>query len=181
MKGWIICLCVLVPIICVVGFVVRGGGCETPRATFETMIEAAKAQDKDGVMACFSKETRGYLEELERFGEEMGGSSTDANMTDKFKGTMPIYGAEKITGNTATLEITIKGQRETVNFLKEGGGWKIHIPELKMIVQMMRGMGDSMQDMMKGMTEAMTDAMEESTEEYNQNFDETIEQMEQNR
>jgi hypothetical protein len=178
MKGWMIFLIVLVPVIAVVGFVVRGGGdYSSPKAAFESLMEAAKAQDSDAVKDCFTRETRGYFEELESITGGMGGGVDQGKFAQQFKGPEPVYGREQITGNQATLEVTVQGKTETVHFMKESGDWKISMPELKMAVQMMKGMGGQMQEMMEGMADAMSEAMEETMDEMGEGMQEMMEQM----
>jgi len=132
----------------------------SPKATFETMVKAAKAEDKEAMMGCFCEESRANFKKLEEFGEKMGGPQGKQEMTDKFKGE-PNYGEETIEGNKATLEVTMEEQTQPVQFVKEGGDWKISMPELGAAVQMMESMGDQMQEMMKGMQEGVGESMEE--------------------
>lgn len=135
------------------------GDYSSPKATFQSMVAAAKAEDENAMMACFSKETRADLEEMEKLADEMGGDKKEEKFGDQFKASDPVYGAEKINGDKATLEATMKGEKEIINFVKEGGDWKISMPELKMVLKMMKGMGDSMEEMMKGMEESMKEGM----------------------
>lgn len=181
MKGWIVFLGALALIVGAVGFVVQDSGdYSSPTATLETMLEAAKADDRDGVMDCFTDETRGYLKEMEKMAEEMGGCAQSPNMlSQQYKCANPVIGAEHITGNRATVEATANGQKETVHLQKEGDDWKITIPELKAAVQMMRGMDGQMQEMMEGMAEAMEETMEEMGGEFEGDFEEMMRQMQE--
>lgn len=180
MKGWIVFLGALALIIGAVGFVVRDtGDYSSPTATLKTMLEAAKADDRDGVMNCFTDETRDYLKEMEKMAEEMGGGCAQSpNMlSQQYKYAQPVIGAEQITGNRATVEATANGQKELVHLQKEGDDWKITIPELKAAVQMMKGMDGQMQEMMEGMADAMAEAMEEAMEEMGGEMDGEFEEM----
>jgi len=109
-----------------------------------------------------------------------GGCAPNQGMiASNFKGNNPVFGAERITGNTATLEATVNGSMDQIHFQKEGGDWKITVPELKPAIQMMKGMGGNMQEVMEGMANQMADALEESMEEMTGEFEEMMEQMEE--
>ena len=141
-----------------------GGGSDygSPKATFETMVAAAKAGDKDAMMACFDKETKGCFEELEKLAAEAKGSTAKTpgpDMPGKYKDAKVDYGKEEIKGDTATLEVTTDGKKQTFKFKKEDGNWKISIPEMKMAVEMMKNMPKMMEGMMKGMGDAMKEGM----------------------
>ena len=38
------------------------------------------------------------------------------------------YGEAKIDGDKATLAVTTDGEEEAVDFVREGGGWKVSLP-----------------------------------------------------
>lgn len=154
-----------------------GGDFSSPKSTFETMVKAAKADDKEAMMACFTEETRADMEELERLSKEMEGKgpSQQPEITDQFKGEEPVYGKENITGDQATLEVTMQGKKESIKFIKEGGEWRVSMPEIKMALQMMKNMPDMMKNMMKGMTEGMEEGMDESMIE---SLEETMKEIE---
>jgi hypothetical protein len=132
----------------------------SPKATFETMVAAAKAGDKDAMMACFDKETKGCFEELEKLaGKAKGPKAQGADVTGKYKDAEIEYGKEEIKGDTATLEVTTDGAKQTVKFKKEDGNWKISFPEMKAAVEMMKNMPKMMEGMMEGMGKAMKEGM----------------------
>jgi len=148
----------------------------SPKSTFETMVAAAKTGDKDAMLACYDKETKGCFEELEKLSAEMkGGKAKDpgAEMIEGFKEATFTYGKEEIKGDAATLEVTKDGDTQTLKFKKEDGAWKLSIPEMKMAVEMMKNMPKMMEGMMKGMGDSMKDAgpeMKKSMEEAMKNL-----------
>ena len=127
----------------------------SPRQTMETMVAAAKADDMDAMYACFDKETEGYLKELEALSKE----KNQKKPSEQFKDGKVEYGEEKINGDKATMEVKLNGNTEEIKFVKEGVNWKISIPELKLAVEMMKGMEDMMKNMAENMSKGMQDAM----------------------
>jgi hypothetical protein len=137
---------------------------DSPRATFETMVAASRAGDKDAMVACFDTETKGYIQRLEELtdgSDDTEGVESSSEFSAAFKDATVDYGAEAVEGDTATLEITKDGEKETVAFNKEDGDWKISLPEMAMAVEMM----ETMPQMMEGMAEAMMEGMGEAMEE----------------
>ncbi len=159
-------LCALAVVISFVGCC-DGGDHGTPKCTFECMIDAAKQNDKNAMMDCFTTETRADFEKLEKIASETEGAE-DKDITEKFKTADPLYGDQKIDGDKATLMVTIDGDEETIQFAKEGGDWKITIPELKSAIKMMEGMGDMMKNMIK---EKMENALKEMEKEIEKQQD----------
>jgi len=142
-------------VICILVFSISimscgGGDYGSPTSTFKTMVAAAKAENKDAAMECYSKDTCMYMKELEDFAKKAGGEQKDNEMLDQFQKIEPVYGEEKIDGDTATLAVTVDGKTESIKFVKEGGDWKVNIPELKSAVDMMKNAGDMMKGMMEG-------------------------------
>ena len=138
----------------------------SPRATFETMAAAARAGDKEAMVACFDKETKGYFGELEKLGAEMKGAKKSPNgkFTSKLKDATIEYGKEEITDETAALAVTMNGKPESIKFRKEEGAWKVSIPELKMAVAMMKGLPNMMEGMMKGLADPSKKGMKGAAE-----------------
>jgi len=159
-----VALGVLAIVIWVIGC---GGGADysSPRATFNTMWEAAKAGNKDAMMACYSDETRKELEEFEEQAKKSGAKqkkSPTEGMIAKAKRAEPQFGKQKINGDKATLEVTVEGKTNPFRFVRERGAWKIDMmAELRMMKGLIKGMGEGMGEMMKGMTEGLKKAMEE--------------------
>jgi len=111
---------------------------------FGTMVAAARKGDRDAILACFDKNSRVCFEELEKLSVGANdGKKHDpgAEMAEALKNARFTYGKEEIRGDTATLEVTKDGDTQTVKFKKEDGAWKVSVPELKMAVEMMKGMG----------------------------------------
>ncbi len=145
---------------CLVGCDGGGGGGNyvSPKATFTTMWDAAKAAKKDAMMACFSDECRKKIAEMEKLmadlPKEMKDKQEDITqeMMTKAKTSKVEFGAEKIDGDKATLEVTTDGKKDTIQFIKEGGNWKIHIPEVAAIdLEQMKKAMEMMKNLSKGM------------------------------
>ena len=102
-----------------------GGAGSSPTATAKAFYDAAKGQDVAGIKKTMSK---GSLELMEK-----AAKASNRNLDDVLKqssSTMPEASFEsrneKITGDTATLEVTDgKGKWETIPLVKEDGQWKI--------------------------------------------------------
>jgi hypothetical protein len=153
-------LCAAVATLVVACLVGCGGGADyaTPKDTFTTMWNAAKAGKEDAMVACFIKEFRDKWPELRTLTHEMikimGADAEEMDMMKMFqdqakKTPAPVYGAEKIDGSKATLEVTLevthvktkvdadgketkseekKKETETIDFVKESDGWKMSPP-----------------------------------------------------
>jgi hypothetical protein len=137
----------MIAVSCVVVLAGALGGCVvgpdygTPKASFQTMVAAANAGDKDAMLACFDTKTKGYIQELETLAGESRNTKRDApskRLNAQFKNAKVGYGKEEIRGDAATLVVTKDGKTDTVKFRKEDGDWKISIPEMKMAVEIMR-------------------------------------------
>lgn len=100
----------------------KSGGA-TPTATAKAFYDAAKSQDVKGMKNALSKKS---LEVMEAFAK-MGGKSLDDTLKEP-SNMPPTFEArnEKVTGDSATLEVKDKGDRwDTLYFVKEDGQWKI--------------------------------------------------------
>ena len=110
----------------------------SPTATAKAFYDAAKAKDVPGIKNTMSK---GSLELLEGIAK-MQNKTLDEALKEPSKSTPPATFEsrnEKITGDTATLEIKDeKGNWETLPFVKEDGQWKIALDKA-----MQQGMGGS--------------------------------------
>lgn len=147
---------------CMLGCDGGGGSYSSPKATFTTMWDAAKAGNKNAMMACFSDECRRKIAEVEKLiaelPKEMKESQEDITqeMMTKAKTSKVEFGAEKIEGDKATLEATIDGKKETLQFIKEAGNWKIHIPEVASIdIEQMKKAMEMMKNLSKGMLKGL--------------------------
>jgi len=148
-----------------------GGKYASPKATMETMHAAAKAGDKDAVMACFCDDTREKFEEMRKLAEEFAKANPaladmvnpdkqTQQMMDESKNATIEYGEEAINGDTATLVVTTNGRKDTAKFIREGGRWKIKLPITDEQVQQMKQGLEGMKNMPKGMMEGFKDAMD---------------------
>jgi hypothetical protein len=165
MKCVAMVLAVMAVGLCVVGCG-GGGKYASPKTTMETMHAAAKAGDKPAVMACFCEDSRKKLEEMEallaEFAKQNPELAEKANAQDMSKKMMAQakdakveYGEEKIDGDTATLETTVDGRKDTAQFVKEKGAWKIKLPITDQQVQQMKAALEMMKKMPKGMMEGL--------------------------
>lgn len=106
------------------------GGARSPTDTFKAYYEAGTKKDVAGMKKYLSK---GSIERMEVGAKGMGKSLDDALKEDAAVATkdgMPKFSDEKITGDTATVVITVAGQTGTMPFVKEGGEWKIAMDKL---------------------------------------------------
>jgi hypothetical protein len=100
----------------------KSGGA-TPTATAKAFYDAAKAKDVQTLKSSMSKKS---LEVMESFAK-MGGKTLDETLKEP-SNMPPAFEArnEKITGDTATLEVKGQGDKwDTLYFVKEDGRWKI--------------------------------------------------------
>ena len=134
----------------------------SPRATFETMRAAAKAGDRDAAMACYDKETAAKMAEMEKLAKEFAADAMSTEqMMEQAKEAKVEIGEEKIDGDTATLQVTMDGRTSTMNFVKEAGAWKIHVPmpdlsEMKEGLEKLKGL-KGLGDKLKGLKLPKTD------------------------
>ena len=101
----------------------KSGGGATPTATAKAFYDAAKANDVQTLKNLLTKKS---LEVMEAFAK-MGNKSLDDTLKEP-SNMPPAFEArnEKITGDTATLEVKGQGDRwDTLYFVKEDGQWKI--------------------------------------------------------
>ena len=102
----------------------KGGG-SSPTATAKAFYDAAKARDAGAIKATMSK---GSLEMMEKFAAMQNKSLDDALKEPSSSPPPANFESrnEKITGDTATLEVKDeKGNWESIPFVKEDGAWKI--------------------------------------------------------
>jgi len=147
---------------CLVGCGEHGGDYSSPKATFNTMWSAAKAGNKDAMMACFSNACRSKMAEFEKLFADVpaamkqGKTDMTTEMMTKAKEAKVEIGAEKIDGDKGTLEVTTDGKKETLTFIKEGGAWKLHFAELAdMDLGKMKKAIEMLKNMPKGMIEGL--------------------------
>jgi hypothetical protein len=129
----------------------------SPKATFNTMWEAAKAANKDAMLACFSDVCRKKLAEIEKLMAELpkemrekGNADFSKEVFDKAKTAKVVIGDEKIDGDKATLDVTTDEKKETLQFVKADGAWKMHVPELASLdIEQMKAAVEMIKNMAK--------------------------------
>src|SRR4051812_24286949 len=100
----------------------KGG---TPTATVKAFYDAVKAKDVQGIKNTMSKSS---LDMMEKFAKMQNKSLDEALKEPSTTNPPATFESqnEKITGDTATLEIKDEnGKWETLPFTKEDGQWKI--------------------------------------------------------
>ena len=118
----------------------------TPTATFKEFYEASNKKDVPGMKKALSK---GTLDMFDKLAKEQK-KSTDEMLKSLDKEDknqkMPETRNEKITGDTATLEV--KNDKtdkwDTLPFVKENGEWKLALD--KFLEDMLKGLGDKLPD-----------------------------------
>src|ERR1700716_3053674 len=118
----------------------------TPTATFKAFYEASKKKDAAGMKKTLSK---GTLDMFDKLAKEQN-KTTDEMLKEVDKDDksekMPETRNEKITGDTATLEVKNDktNKWDPLPFVKENGEWKIALD--KFLEDLMKGLGDKLPD-----------------------------------
>ena len=121
----------------------------SPTATFKAFYEASKKKDVAAMKKSLSK---GSLDMFDKLAKAQNKTTDDMlkdiDKDDKDKAEkMPETRNEKITGDSATLEV--KNDKtdkwDTLPFVKENGEWKIAFD--KFLEDVMKGLGDKLKDM----------------------------------
>ncbi len=101
----------------------------SPTAAVKAYYQAAANKDFSTARKYLSSGTMSMMEE--------GAKKLGKSMEDAFKedtattsATMPEFSNEKITGDTATVDLKGQGQSVTMPLVKEGGEWKLAIDKL---------------------------------------------------
>lgn len=116
----------------------------SPTKTFKAFFEASKKKDTAAMKKSLSK---GTVDMFEKLAKEQN-KSTDEMLKgidkDGKDEKIPETRNEKITGDTATLEV--KNEKtdkwDTLPFVKEEGEWKIALD--KFLEDMIKGLGDKL-------------------------------------
>jgi hypothetical protein len=117
----------------------------TPTATFKAFFEASKKKDVAGMKKTLSK---GTLDMFDKLAKEQKKSTDDMlksfDKDDSKDEKLPETRNEKITGDTATLEVKNEktGKWDTLPFVKENKEWKIALD--KFIEDMIKDIGDKL-------------------------------------
>ncbi len=118
----------------------------SPTKTFKAFFEASKKKDAAGMRKALSKGTLDMFDKLAKAQNK----STDDMLKEVDKDAkdekLPETRNEKITGDTATLEVKNDkmGKWDTLPFVKENGEWKIALD--KFLENMLKGLGDKLPD-----------------------------------
>ncbi|MFC1806245.1 hypothetical protein ACFL09_04605 [Planctomycetota bacterium] len=117
---------VTVAVVAVAAALIGCGGGNTPKATYEKMWKAAEAGHRELCLSYFTKDSQANIVELEQMAGELTG---EANVIGKImaraKTSVLEFGEQKISGDTATLLVTIDGETKPTRFVREDGTWKI--------------------------------------------------------
>jgi hypothetical protein len=111
----------------------------SPTDTLKAYYDAANKKDVAGIKKYLSKGTISMM--------EVGAKNMGKNLDDALKesaattpqAATPKFGNEKITGDTATVDISSEGQTVSMPLVKESGEWKIAMD--KLIETMKNSMG----------------------------------------
>ena len=105
----------------------KGSAGMTPTEVFKAYYDAAVKKDFAGAKKHLSK---GSIDLMELGAKQSGKTFEEAMKDSPAQGPMPQLGNEKITGDTATVDITAEGQKMAMPFVKENGEWKIAMDKL---------------------------------------------------
>ena len=105
----------------------------SPRATFLTFWEATKANSIERVIACFGEPLRAVFTEIQRGLHELAEEDPEwkkvelysPEMAEKARQAKVEFGEEKITGDTASLEIISEGRNDKLEFVRENATWRM--------------------------------------------------------
>jgi hypothetical protein len=116
----------------------------SPTKTFKAFFEASKKKDIAGMKKALSK---GTVDMFDKLAKEQNKTTDDMlkglDKEDKDE-KIPETRNEKITGDTATLEVKNEktGKWDTLPFVKENGEWKIALD--KFLQDMLKDLGDKL-------------------------------------
>ena len=123
----------------------RGAGdYSSPKATFQTMWQAAKAGDKAAFVACLRESDREKLRTLDKIQEETAKLTPGSrgkrlglfeDLASRARESRMVFGEETIRGDTAMLNITSNGKRDAARFVRETGGWKVSLRILDGLIE----------------------------------------------
>ena len=121
-------------------------GGSTPTATFKAFYEASKKKDVPGMKKTLSKGTLDMFDKLAKEQNKTTDEMLKAVDKDDKSDKMPETRNEKITGDTATLEVKNDktNKWDPLPFVKENGEWKIALD--KFLEDMMKSLGEKMPD-----------------------------------
>jgi hypothetical protein len=100
----------------------KTAGGTSPTDVFKAYYDAAAKKDYANVKKHLSK---GSIDLMEIGAKSQGKTFEEAMKESPATGPMPQLSNEKITGETATVDVTADGQKASMPFVKENGEWKI--------------------------------------------------------
>ncbi len=108
----------------------KTAGGTSPTEVFKAYYDAGVKKDFPTLKKHLSK---GSIDFLETGAKKMGKTFEQLmNESPVEQGPMPQLSNEKITGDTATVDISAKGEKVSMPFVKENGEWKIAMDKLAM-------------------------------------------------
>lgn len=118
----------------------------SPTKTFKAFYEASKKKDAAGMRKALSKSTLDMFDKLAKAQNKTTEDMLKAIDKDDKDEKIPETRNEKITGDTATLEVKNDktGKWDTLPFVKENGEWKIAFD--KFVENMIKNLGDKVPD-----------------------------------
>jgi spore germination cell wall hydrolase CwlJ-like protein len=118
----------------------------SPTATFKAFYEASKKKDAAGMRKALSKSTLDMFDKLAKAQNKTTDDMLKAVDKDDKSEKIPETRNEKITGDTATLEVKNDktNKWDTLPFVKENGEWKIALD--KFLEDMLKGLGEKLPD-----------------------------------
>jgi hypothetical protein len=109
----------------------------SPTDTLKAYYDAANKKDVAGIKKYLSKGTMAMME----LGAKNSGKNLDEALKEAPQTPTPQFSNEKVTGDTASVDITASGQTMTMPFVKEGGEWRIAMD--KFIEKLQGSMGST--------------------------------------
>ena len=120
----------------------NNGDYETPKSTYQTMVKATKSDNLNAMLDCFSNESREDYKKLLALASENEGDKQGEKFIDIFIEEIQ-FDESKIEDDKASFEAIVDGQKHTVEFVKEDGNWKMHMPDLKDGIRFLEEMVDN--------------------------------------
>jgi hypothetical protein len=140
-----------------------GASSSDPKVTLINFITALSKKDIAGAKKLATKESESMFSMMEmglKMAENMKKDEADDEFS-KFNPDKMEFGEAKIDGDKATVPVTNKDEKETVNFIlkKESGAWKVAFDK----ASMMEMGGEKMRE--KGMEDGGSDSLNFNTDE----------------
>jgi len=162
MKKLILSICA-VALVASTGCKSGGASSSDPKATLINFITALSKKDMAGARKLATKESESMFSMME-MGLKMAENMKKDDADDEFKKFNPAnmeFGEAKIDGDKATVPVTNKEEKETVNFIlkKESGAWKVAFDKASMIEMG----GEKIRE--KGMQDGGADSLNFNTDE----------------